>query len=134
MVSGLMEQYLKIHAALVSESVDEAAAESRAMSDQLEKIRASDKAGKINDIAGSIEDSLPGLLSGDLQTARDSFKGVSRGMIDLVRSAGREDAVSSGIKLYFCPMAEEWWMQRGTELKNPYLGKDMLICGTEEKL
>jgi hypothetical protein len=30
-------------------------------------------------------------------------------------------------------MAEEWWMQRGTDLKNPYLGKEMLLCGTEEK-
>ena len=134
MVSGLIESYLKVHAALVSESVDKVTAESSAMSDELEKIRASEKTGKINDITGLMEDSLAGLLSGDLQTARDAFKGFSRGMRDLVRIAGLEDAVSSGIKLYFCPMAKEWWMQRGTELKNPYLGKDMLICGTEEKL
>ena len=134
MVSGLIENYLKIHAALVSESVDEVAEHARSMSDELEKIRASDTAGEPNDITGPIESSLAGLWSGDLQTARESFKALSRGMIDLVRSAGSEDVVSSGIKLYFCPMAEEWWMQRGTELKNPYLGKDMLICGTEEKL
>ncbi len=134
MGSGLIENYLKIHAALVSESVTQVASEARSMSVELEKIRASDKAGELKDITGPIEDSMAGLLSGDLQAARDSFKALSREMIDFVKSSGREDAVSSGIKIHFCPMEKERWMQRGTELKNPYLGKDMLICGTEEKL
>ena len=133
MGSGLIENYLKIHAALVSEAVTEVAAESRSMSGELEKIRASENADKFKDLSDEIEDSLEGLLSGDLQTARDSFKVFSRVMIDFVKNSGREYAVSSGIKLYFCPMAEEWWMQRGTDLKNPYLGEDMLLCGAEEK-
>jgi multidrug efflux pump subunit AcrA (membrane-fusion protein) len=132
--SGLIENYIKIHSALVSESVTEVAAEARSMSDELEKIRASDKAGEFRDITGPVEDSLSGLLSDDLQMARDSFKALSRVMIVFVKGSGREYAVSSGVKVYFCPMAEERWMQRGMELKNPYLGKDMLICGTEEKL
>jgi multidrug efflux pump subunit AcrA (membrane-fusion protein) len=133
-VSGLIENYIRIHAALVSESVSEVAAESRSMSGELEKIQASDKAEKFRDITVPLEDSLPGLMSGDLQMARDSFKALSRVMIGLVKSSGREYALSSGVKVYFCPMAEERWMQRGAELKNPYLGEDMLICGTEEKL
>ena len=133
MVSGLIENYLKIHAALVSESVTEVAAESRSMSGELEKIRASDNADKFKDMTDQIEDSLEGLLSGDLQTARDSFKALSRVMVAFVKNSGREGAVSSGIKIYFCPMAEEWWMQRDMTLQNPYLGKEMLLCGTEEK-
>jgi hypothetical protein len=133
-VSALLENYIKIHAALVSESVTEVATESRSMSSELENIRASDGAEKFKDITDPLEDSLTGLLSGDLQTARDSFKSLSSAMIDLVKSSGREYALSSGVKVYFCPMAEERWMQRGEELKNPYLGEDMLICGTEEKL
>ena len=81
-----------------------------------------------------MEDSLPGLLSEDLQKARGSFKTLSRTMVDFVKGPGREEALSSGIKIYFCPMEKERWLQKGTALKNPYLGKDMLICGTEEKL
>lgn len=133
-VSDLIENYLRIHAALVSESVTAVASESRSMSTELEKIKASDGVGKFKDITDPIEDSLTGLLAGDLQMARDSFKTLSNVMIDLVQNSGREYAVSSGVKVYFCPMVEERWMQRGAELKNPYLGKDMLICGTEEKL
>jgi hypothetical protein len=30
-------------------------------------------------------------------------------------------------------MKEERWLQKEEDVRNPYLGKDMLICGTEEK-
>jgi RND family efflux transporter MFP subunit len=133
-MSGLIDHYLKIHAALVSESVPDVAEEARIMSGELGKIRASDADGQLKETIVPIEDALKGLLSGsNLKEARNAFKALSRSMAGFVKGPGREDALSSGIKLYYCPMEEEWWMQKGTDLRNPYLGKDMWLCGTEEK-
>ena len=134
LITVLIGNYLKIHAALISESGPAIAQQSSILSDTLKKIKASTPKGTLKDVIASAEESMPGLLSEDLQDARNSFKGLSRAMVDLVRADGREEALSSGIKIYFCPMEEERWLQEGTDLKNPYLGKDMWICGTEEAL
>ena len=84
-------------------------------------------------IADPVEKSLSGLDSGNLQAARDAFKGLSRTLVGYIKGPGREYARSSGIKIYYCPMTKERWLQKGADLQNPYLGKDMLICGSEEK-
>lgn len=135
--SGLMmkliDSYLKIHDALVAESPSDAAAETQAMANVIEEVKSSGEEVALKDDIALIEESLKGLLSGDLGKARSSFKSMSRGLIAFVKGPAREEAVSSGIKLYYCPMEKERWLQKGPELKNPYLGKDMLICGSEEK-
>jgi hypothetical protein len=30
----------------------------------------------------------------------------------------------------YCPMVKASWLQKETDIKNPYMGKAMLICGT----
>lgn len=131
-LSDLIEHYLKVHEALVSESGSAVAEKTHEMLSALNRLKDADKDGRMKDITGKMEDSMEGLHSGELQTARSSFKTLSRIMTDLIKGPAREEAAASGIKLYFCPMENEPWIQRGGELKNPYLGKDMWICGTEE--
>jgi len=133
-MTELIGDYLELHGALIAESVSAVAENARRMSETLKKLQATHPEESLQEMMTSIEDSLPGLLSEDLQKARNSFKTLSRTMVDFVKGPGREEAMSSGIKIYFCPMEKERWLQKGTDLKNPYLGKDMLICGTEEKL
>jgi RND family efflux transporter MFP subunit len=133
-MSTMIENYLGIHIALVAESVSDIVLQTRALSTSLNKMKKTNPEGTLKDMMVSLEASLQGLLSKDLKKARDAFKILSSTMADYVKSEGRDDAVLSGIKVYFCPMEEERWLQKGTDLKNPYLGKDMWICGTEEKL
>jgi len=132
-VSDLIEHYLKVHEALVSESGSAVAEKTHEMHAVLDRLKDSDREGKLKEITDAMEDPMEGLHSGDLPTARTSFKTLSRIMTGLIKGAAREEAIASGIKLYFCPMENEPWIQRGSELRNPYLGKDMWICGTEEK-
>ncbi|UCD34508.1 MAG: efflux RND transporter periplasmic adaptor subunit [Nitrospiraceae bacterium] len=134
LMSGLMENYLNIQSALAAQSAPEAAKEARAMSAGLQKLKASDSKGQIEAVTGPMEDSLKGIASGDLQKAKTSFKTLSRTMIGYAKGPGKDHALSSGLKLYFCPMEEEHWMQKAGDLRNPYLGQDMLICGIEEPL
>ncbi len=132
-IQALIENYLSLYEALLSESVTDVAEQAHIMLMEFENIKAADTEGDLNEVAASIDASTEGLLSGDLQNARDAFKILSRAMTGFIKGAGREDAASSGIKLYFCPMEEEYWMQKGESFKNPYLGENMWICGTEEE-
>ncbi len=128
-----VDDYLRIHAALVEESADGVAEGARALSETVRKLKESDPGGSLRKITRPIEESLDGLLSGDLVKARDSFAALSRVMAAYVRGTGRADALAAGVKLFFCPMKEEFWLQKAGDVQNPYLGKDMLICGNEEK-
>jgi RND family efflux transporter MFP subunit len=131
-VSDLLEHYLKVHSALVSESAMAVAEKTHEMHAVFEKFKASDTEGSLKAITDSMDSSLEGLHSGDLQTARESFKTLSRTMTELIKGAMSEEAAAEDIRIYVCPMENEPWIQKGTELRNPYLGKDMWICGVEE--
>jgi multidrug efflux pump subunit AcrA (membrane-fusion protein) len=133
MMSELIEHYLLVHEALISESGSEVAAKSHPIHELLERFKESDGEGDMKEIIESIDASLEGLHSGNLEMARTSFKTLSRTMTGLIKGTAREEAVAAGLKAYLCPMENEFWLQHEGDLKNPYLGKDMWICGNEEK-
>jgi len=132
-MSKTIDTYLKIHTALAAERTDGVKREAQDMSALLKKLESSDPDKKLKVITDPVNKSLAGLNSGNLQAEREAFKGLSRTLVGYIKGPGREYALSSGIKIYYCPMTKERWLQKGTELQNPYLGKDMLICGSEEK-
>jgi hypothetical protein len=132
-VSDLLEHYLMVHSALVSESAMDVAAKTHEMHSVLEELKVSDTEGSLKAITDSMDSSMEGLHSGDLETAREYFKLFRRTMAELVKGAVREEALSADVKIYVCPMENEPWIQQGAELRNPYLGQDMWICGVEEK-
>lgn len=132
-LSDLLEQYLIVHGALIAESGTVVAEKAHEMHGVLETLKASDTDGSMKQITDAIDASLEGLHSGDIPTARTAFKVLSRTMTELVKGSLREEALTEDIKIYVCPMEKEPWIQRGAELRNPYLGQDMWICGVEEK-
>lgn len=71
---------------------------------------------------------------GELRTARAHFEEMSDGVISLQRRFGHHG--SETWHLAHCPMAFEErgadWLQRGTEIVNPYMGVAMPRCGTIE--
>ncbi len=132
LMSELIDAYIKMHAAFVSESTSDVVSEVDVIDQIVKKIKASDTAGRLIDVSGPIEGTLADLASGDLEKARTAFAVFSKTMVAYVKGTGRKDALSSEIKVYICPMKKDLWLQTGAEIQNPYLGKDMLICGTEE--
>ena len=133
LMAEAVDDYIGIHSALVKESTADVTEGARSLSGTISRIKALDPDGNLEKITRPIEDSLDGLLSGDIVKARVSFAALSRAMAAYVRDAGRTSALSAGIKLYFCPMKEAFWLQKAADVQNPYLGKDMLACGNEEK-
>ncbi len=134
LMTEAVDDYIGIHRALVAESPAAVAERTRSLSGTVDKIKALvGPEGNLQEIIRPIEDSINGLLSGDIVKERDSFAALSGVMASYIRGAGRTSALSAGIKLYFCPMKEEFWLQKASDVQNPYLGKDMLVCGNEEK-
>ena len=62
----------------------------------------------------------------DLKAAREAFKPLSESLIKY-RDAHKEQA-GQFVKV-FCPMAKAVWLQTGSVVNNPYLGKEMARCG-----
>ena len=62
----------------------------------------------------------------DLAAAREAFKPLSE---SLIKFATKDTAASSLYRQAYCPMAKASWLQTGTSVSNPYMGKAMLRCG-----
>ena len=63
----------------------------------------------------------------DLKAARAAFKPLST---SLAKYLADNKAGKGAYHEVYCPMAKASWLQKGTDIKNPYMGKEMLDCGT----
>lgn len=112
-VESLVAPYEKIHVALVAEDVEAAKQAAAALA---KSARAAETA-PLEKSAGLLADSK------DLAEARERFKTVSKDLMALVQD-------EKGYYLVSCPMAHAVWIQTDRAVKNPYLGKEMLSCGS----
>jgi hypothetical protein len=129
----MTDAYVRMQKALVAESLAGVRVQAKIMEDLVGRLKASDQGGTLETITGPVEKSMDGLLNGDMEKARESFVLLSRTMVDYIKGAGRNEGLSSGIKIFFCPMKKEPWLQKDKQVANPYLGKSMLSCGNEVK-
>jgi hypothetical protein len=62
----------------------------------------------------------------DNEAARAAFKPLSESLIQYLK----DQKIPAGTyHEAYCPMAKASWLQTGTTISNPYLGKEMLRCG-----
>lgn len=64
--------------------------------------------------------------SDSIKTARQHFKAVSTDAIKLAQG-------KPGYYVMTCPMAKGDWVQSNKQIRNPYMGKEMLECGMIKK-
>jgi len=73
----------------------------------------------------------PMVSAKDIEGIRKHFKPFSQDMVELARVF---DGHESTIYVQFCPMADDnkgaFWLSLQEEIRNPYFGDKMLICGT----
>ncbi len=119
----LVDPYLRVQAALATDTlagVPEAAKaiESAASPFGIDALPLGSSAKKLS-TASSLTDARAAF--GDLSTA-------------LLEYAAKTKAdVPAGIRVAFCPMNSKPWLQKESEIKNPYYGSQMLTCGTFKK-
>jgi hypothetical protein len=73
----------------------------------------------------SIQKSAEKFVSKDLQSSRESYKGLSEAVTEFVKSYGYSDSAYS----FYCPMVDQTWFQAGEKIANPFYGSQMLRCG-----
>lgn len=74
----------------------------------------------------SLATAAKAMTAADLEGLREQFRGLSRALAVLV-----EKQPVDGHGIYFCPMADAYWIQKVGEVRNPYYGKFMLNCGAK---
>jgi hypothetical protein len=119
-VKSVLDYYLKIQAALVTDSligVDENA------SAIAKAVRGDDKKTLSPDVATQAETLAK---AANLQAARAAFKPLSDSLIKYL--ADHKAGVGTYHEAY-CPMARASWLQTEKDIKNPYMGNGMSSCG-----
>lgn len=65
-----------------------------------------------------------GMKATEIKGLREQFKALSHAVGRLV-----ERQAIAGHGIYYCPMADAYWVQKTGAVKNPYYGSQMLGCG-----
>jgi hypothetical protein len=65
----------------------------------------------------------------DMDGARQDFGYLSKVVIELLQE---EPSLQKNVYLFECPMAQDYkyWIQNQQKINNPYMGSQMLECGT----
>lgn len=111
--SASIKAYFSVSEALASDSLAEA---KTAASDLVDKAKA-EKQDKIAQYASAVAGSA------SIEKARENFKALSA---EEIKQFGSQP----GYFVMTCPMANADWLQSTKEVSNPYMGKQMLRCGS----
>jgi Cu(I)/Ag(I) efflux system membrane fusion protein len=130
-----VEAYLALHVALSRDDLDKTREAYRALGEKAssfrprgpeEGMRVWTELG-----AGVTQDALQGAKAEDLDTARRLFEPVSDRLIRAMRRFG--NPLKDPVRFAFCPMAAgskgAFWLQKASEIENPYFGASMFACG-----
>lgn len=116
----LVTAYLAIHNNLAGDSAKDVAASAGALAGAARDLA---EQGTHSEELRAIADAADRMKGTELEVLRSTFKSVSRAIADYAEKAGL------GLELYYCPMKDAYWLQRGEETRNPYYGESMLTCG-----
>ena len=120
-VKSVLDHYLSIRTELTKDSVkgldEHANAIAKAVKGDDMKMLSPDVAKQAETLA----------KAKDLKAARVAFKPLSASLIKYLADNKAGKGVYHEV---YCPMVKASWLQKETDIKNPYLGKAMLTCGT----
>lgn len=135
-IEEMVRQYLQIKNALVNDNGQDAARAANAFVASMGTMEKTSLKPEKNKIWDNLSDDAKemaehiGSHGDDIEHQREHFDMLSEDMYDLVKTFG------AGRTLYrdFCPMYNNnkgaTWLSETKEIKNPYLGKKMLTCGS----
>ena len=116
---AIVASYLHIHAALSSDKVDGVKAAAEAIGKEAARMGAAGDA--IHKAAKAVASAA------NLEAARTAFGPLSDAVIAAAKADGWKDLPS--LKVGYCPMVQQSWIQKDGRISNPYYGSTMLTCG-----
>ncbi len=128
-IAGVMKAYEAIRAALADDKAD-VAAHAKALADAAKSAKVGDAGKPALASLATAAQSLASADKADIAAVRKSYGEVSKAAVALMSALPAE---AKKYHVFECPMAKGYkrWIQSDKELKNPYMGKKMLACGSE---
>ena len=134
--SGFLKPYFEIRSLLAQDKVKGLDKLSKSLANETSKFRkklassskdkaAAEQLAEQLDALKDIEKAASAMKTGNLESARESFAGLSRSVLEYVKNYGCGGTVYS----FYCDMVKESWLQETDKVGNPYYGSQMLKCG-----
>jgi Cu(I)/Ag(I) efflux system membrane fusion protein len=125
----ILAEYLKVQTALAADETDGVEDAVHAIQDLAKKIDPKTAGGEHAAHYQNIPEDIAVACgkfheAKDIGSIREAFKDLSKPVSMWVTMAEPKDA-----SVMYCPMAEAGWVQRGSQVTNPYFGSEMLTCG-----
>ncbi len=129
---GVLNQYEDVRALLASDNIEGLKAHCDSVAHAISGVLEGEQKlpGSPREQLGTAVDAADALgTSKDLQAARLRFGDLSEALVGAASSDGR---LQEGLHIFLCPMAEGYqkWFQEADTIENPYMGQQMLRCGT----
>lgn len=120
-VKSILDHYLVIQTELAKDSV-------KHLDEHAEAIAKAVKGDSMKMLSPEVAKQAEALAKAkNLKAAREAFKPLSA---SLVKYLADHKAGKGTYHEAYCPMAKASWLQEENDIKNPYMGKSMLTCGT----
>jgi Cu(I)/Ag(I) efflux system membrane fusion protein len=135
-LGALYTAYLTLQESLAADDMESARAAAKTVSEALQSVDMELLEGKAHmawmPLANSIKESLASLeASADLEAMRTPFEPIAGNLTEAIKLFGIQDGPP--VYVAHCPMALDGeganWLQKDTEVNNPYFGSAMLRCG-----
>lgn len=117
----VFDYYFQIQTALARDSLEKVAVNAQALAEVVRKDASGAFSPQLAEQAAAVA------RANDLAAARQPFKAVSGYLIQYLRAA---DVPAGTVHEVHCPMKNLNWLQADTTVRNPFLGRTMLGCGT----
>ena len=130
-VDAVAKSYLTVQQLLAQDKVEGTGAELKKIREAANALPKTGK-GKVADQATTVAKHAD-VQPKDLKEARSAFKPLSSAVIGLVNLVPPSADATPELYEASCPMAKANWLQETKEIHNPYMGREMLNCGSVER-
>jgi hypothetical protein len=118
--AALVDPYLQVQVALASDQFAGIADHAKAIEAAATALGAD--AAKVVDGAKKLA------VAKDIAAARTAFGDVSQALAAYAEKT--KSGFGPGVRLAYCPMVDKPWLQKDSQIRNPYYGASMLTCGS----
>lgn len=136
-VKPVLDSYKKIHALLAGNNFSQIPAEAETLQKDvhgLANIDPPSKSGRYKELLIKLDGSADQFSPKDIEQARVEFGQLSADLISLLREFMPQ--LDDPLYTIKCPMwnkSPAVWVQDSTDVQNPFLGAEMLTCGTVQE-
>jgi Cu(I)/Ag(I) efflux system membrane fusion protein/cobalt-zinc-cadmium efflux system membrane fusion protein len=125
----VLRAYLPIWKILADDSTDGLKKHADNLSEAATEARGLVSEDSLKNQLGALSKAASEMKTGDLQSARESMKAISRAIVGLFES--HDVRISDKHFIIECPMVDEKWIQDSEDVLNPFYGSSMLRCGAK---